>query len=65
MAKKNSSGCRIASNEEWMVEDALRTLTRAAEIKKDPKLMAKVKVLAQKKLQEVAAVAAGSVADPN
>lgn len=58
MAKKKSSGCCIASDEEWMVEDALRTLTRAAEIRKDSKLMAKVKTLAQKKLQEVAAVAA-------
>lgn len=57
MAKKKTSGCCIASDEEWMVEDALRTLTRAAEIKKDPKLMTKVKALAQKKLQEVAAVA--------
>lgn len=64
MAKKKSSGCCIASDEEWMVEDALRTLTRAAEIKKDQKLMVKVKALAQKKLQEVAAVA-GSAADPN
>lgn len=62
MKNKKSSGCCISPDEELMVEDALRTLTRAAEIRKDSKLMAKVKTLAQKKLQEVAAVA-GSVAD--
>jgi hypothetical protein len=43
--------------EDWEVEDALRTLIRAKEIQKDPKLLAKVQALAKKKMLDVAAVA--------
>lgn len=43
--------------EDWEAEDDLRILTRAAEIKSDPKRMARVKELAKKRLQEIAAVA--------
>ena len=62
MAKKKSSGCCISPDEEWKVERDLNTLTESDAIRKDAKRMAKVKALANKKLQEVAAVA-GSVAD--
>jgi hypothetical protein len=55
MAKKGSS-CTMKPDEEWMVEDALRTLTRAKEIRADKALMAKVRVLAQKKLEASAAI---------
>lgn len=47
----------IAPKNEWEVEEDLRTLMRAAEIKKDQKRMARVKELAKKRLEEVASVA--------
>lgn len=57
MAKK-SRGLSVAikPDEEWRVEDDMRTLMRAKEIQADPKRMAKVKALARKKLETVASV---------
>lgn len=46
-----------ADMEDWRVQDALSTLLRAREIRKDPKLMAKVKALAKTKLAEMQSVA--------
>lgn len=48
---------------DWEVEDALRTLIRADEIKKDKKLMGKVKELAKQKMMATAKVANGEAPD--
>lgn len=56
MAKRNSVA--IKADEEWLVEDDMRTLMRCREIEGDPKRMAKVRALAKKKLEEVAGVIA-------
>lgn len=56
MAKKLSGAVSIKADEEWQVEDDMRTLMRAKEIQADPKRMAKVKALARKKLETVASV---------
>lgn len=56
MAKK-TKGCCIVSNDEWMVEEDLRTLMRAKEIRADAKRFAKCQTLAKKKLTEIASVA--------
>lgn len=49
-------GVAIKPDEEWQVEDDMRTLMRAKEIQADPKRMAKVKAMARKKLEQVASV---------
>lgn len=54
MAKR--SPVAIKDDEEWQVEDDMRTLMRAKEIQADPKRMAKVKAMARKKLEQVASV---------
>ena len=54
--KKGNVGCAIGVEEEWMVEDAMRTLIRAEEIEKDKKLMAKVRMFAQKRLESTAKI---------
>lgn len=56
MAKKSRGLVSIKPDEEWQVEDDMRTLMRAKEIQADPKRMAKVKALARKKLETVASV---------
>ncbi len=56
MAKKSKSLGTVSPDEEWQVEDDMRTLMRAKEIQADPKRMAKVKTLARKKLETVASV---------
>lgn len=57
MAKKSRGAVNlIKPDEEWQVEDDMRTLMRAKEIQADPKRMAKVKALARKKLETVATV---------
>lgn len=43
--------------EEWRVEDDMRTLLRAAKIKKDKKRMAAVAKMAKAKLTEMASLA--------
>lgn len=55
MAKK-ANAVSIKPDEEWQVEDDMRTLMRAKEVQADPKRMAKVKALARKKLETVASV---------
>lgn len=57
MKKNTIKGMSPFSDDKWMVEDALRTLTRAEEIKRDKKLMAKVRMLAKERLAEMKAVA--------
>ena len=55
MAKSNAIA--IKPDEEWRVEADLHTLMKAEKIKEDPKRMAKVRALAQKKMMEVASIA--------
>lgn len=59
MARKNQP-ILVSADEEWRVEDDLRTLVNAEQIEKDPKRMAKVRALAKKRLIELAGVAAES-----
>ena len=56
MGKIKSIGMK--SEDDWMVEDAMRTLMRAKEIRNDKKLMAKVSAMAKEKLMDLADVAA-------
>lgn len=56
MGKIKSIGMK--SEDDWVVEDAMRTLMRAKEIRNDKKLMAKVSAMAKEKLMELADVAA-------
>lgn len=57
---KNTVAASMAKQEaEWRAEDDVRTLARAAEIRKDPKRLAAAQKLAQEKLLELAAVAGG------
>lgn len=56
MAKGSNRTAEIKPDEEWRVEDDMRTLMNAKEIQSDPKRMAKVKTLARKKLETVATV---------
>mgnify|MGYP001290765650 CR=1 FL=1 len=56
MGKIKSIGMK--SEDDWEVEDAMRTLMRAKEIRNDNKLMAKVSAMAKEKLMELADVAA-------
>lgn len=59
MAKNRKMTAAItAASHDWETEDDLRTLCRAEEIEKDPKRMAKVQALAQKKMVEMAGVVA-------
>lgn len=60
--KIKSTPSAPASNEDWEIDDAVRTLTRAQEIENDPKLMAKVKKRAAEKAKELTEVANGQVA---
>lgn len=55
MAK--SKAIEIKPDEEWRVEADLHTLMEAEKIEKDPKRMAKVRALAQKKMMEAASIA--------
>lgn len=41
---------------EWQIEDDLRALQRAEEIKRDPKRLAAAKAMAKKKLKEMSSV---------
>lgn len=64
MAKKGSKSkavgadAAIKPDEEWRVESDMNTLIEAEKIKKDPARMAKVKVLARKRLEATATVLA-------
>lgn len=60
MATKKKSSANLVtmdSDAEWRAESDLRTLIEAEKIEADPKRMAKVRALAQKKMMEVAKVA--------
>lgn len=59
MAKAKSHGVPMseASDEEWRVDDALRTLQRAGEIVKDAALMAKVKEKAAEQMDDLKVIA--------
>lgn len=60
MAKKGrkAPGAEIKPDEEWRVESDLNCLIEAEKIKKDPKRMEKVRVLARKRLENTASVLA-------
>lgn len=64
--KSKSLGAAVseATDDQWRVEDALRTLQRAGEIVHDAKLMAKVKECAAEKVVEMKAIekSAGALA---
>jgi len=47
----------VKPHQDWEAKDALHTLTRAEEIKSDPKLMAKVREHAQHHRQALAKIA--------
>lgn len=51
-----------AGEEDYRVEDALRTLSAAEEIKDDAALMKKVRALAADKAEDFSHIAAGSLA---
>jgi len=57
MSTKRSKDVPIKPEEEWRAESDLHTLMEAERIEKDPKRMAKVRALAQKKMMEVASIA--------
>ncbi len=58
MANKTRLSAAPVGMDDWQVDDALRTLQRAEEIKKDPKLMAKVRAMAKDKLAALTKVTA-------
>ncbi|MFZ7319684.1 hypothetical protein ACLS0R_11590 [Comamonas jiangduensis] len=43
----------IASDKEWQIEDDMRTLVRAAEIRKDPKRLKAAQQMAKKRAEEL------------
>jgi len=65
MPKKKSSNSTIAisSDDEWQIEQDLRTLIEAEKIEADPKRVAKARALAKKRMMEVAKVASESGED--
>lgn len=61
--KKSGANATLSTDDEWRIEDDLRTLARAAEIRADPKRMKAAQSLAQKKMLEFASVATDADAD--
>lgn len=62
--KKTNPGAILARSEmDWRIEDDMRTLARAAEIRADPKRLKAAQDMAAKKMLELASVA--SKADPD
>lgn len=61
MAKKSKAnrvvGIMPATERKWQAEDDLRTLVRAAEIRKDPKRFKAAQAAAKEQLASIAAVA--------
>jgi len=51
VAKKAATVCGPADDRKWQVEDALRTLNRAEEIRKDKRMMSDVKRLATEQIK--------------
>lgn len=67
-AKKSTSSVGIsilggnkAEMRKWEIESAMNTLQRAAEIQKDPRLIADVKKLAAQKVKEFNSIANGKI----
>lgn len=56
MAKTKAACSAPAPDRKWEVEDAVRTLTRAEEIKADPKMMEAVATMAKEKVDDMKAV---------
>ena len=59
MAAKKVSALKVTPSKEmdkWEIESALSTLRRADEIRKDPKMMNKVKSLAQEQIKALGGV---------
>lgn len=56
--KRSNAAISISEDEEWRVEQDLRTMVECEAIEKDPKRLAKVQALAKRKMLEVAAIAA-------
>lgn len=58
MAKKSAEAAypSAAEDKKWRAEDALRTLTRAEEIRGDKSLMKDVERCRQEKMRELAAI---------
>lgn len=52
MAKANAIAA-TKTEDDWEVEENLRILTRAIEIKKNPKMMAKVRAMAREKIKRM------------
>lgn len=61
--KRKSTAIAGQTMADWQTEDDMRTLARAAEIRKDPKRLAAAQKLAQQKLLELAQVAGDTDAD--
>lgn len=63
MAIKKATTLKTTSSKEmekWEIESALSTLRRADEIRKDPKMMTKVKSLAQEQIKALGGVVGGA-----
>ena len=58
--RKPTSPAMVAPDRKYMVEDAARTLKRAAEIKADPALMKEVQAHAQTEIGHLKKIARGS-----
>lgn len=58
MAKADTMG--IPADKEWQIESDLRTIMEAQKIEKDEKRFKAVKVLAKKRLMDLASVASES-----
>lgn len=62
MATKKSAAVAAESypgEDKWRAEEDMRTLARAAEIRKDPKRMAAAKKVAREKLAELQSIVGG------
>lgn len=47
----------VKSQDDWQVEDDMRTMIRCEEIEKDPKRLAAVKAMAKQKMLDMAKIA--------
>lgn len=52
MAKKVPSTVSVSSNDDWQAQDDMRTLMRAAAIKRDPKRLMAARKAARKRIDE-------------
>lgn len=56
MARRNAGPATVGSDRHWAAREALESLKRAEVVKKDPKLMADVRVLAKTEAAALAKV---------